>query len=70
MKDLGLPLGFMNTSAMLVNEDGTIKLHQNDLSLNNHQNPSLSNDLIKNPNKRHNKKRGKKKVCILYNRRE
>ena len=64
MKDLGLPLGFMNTSAMLVNEDGTVKLHKNDLSVNKHTNPSLPNDSINNPKKRHNKKRGKRKVRL------
>ena len=64
MKDLGLPLGFMNTSAMLVNEDGTVKLQQNDLSINNLKNPSLPNDSKNNSKKRHNKKRGKRKVCF------
>ena len=65
MKDLGLPLGFMNTSAMIVNEDGTVKLHQNDLSLSYHKNSSFCNELVSNPKKRHKRKKGKSKVCFI-----
>ena len=59
MKDLGLPLGFMNRSAMLVNEDGTVHLKQ---SSNTDELKCFDNDLSKNQKKRQNKKRGKKKV--------
>ena len=60
MKDLGLPLGFMNTAAMSVNDDGTVKLNHNIVPCNNAENSSISNDLVKNPKKYHKKKRGKK----------
>ena len=61
MKDLGLPLGFLNTTAMLVDEDRTFKLNQTRLNLC-HQS-SFVDASISNPKKHHNRKRGKKKVC-------
>ena len=54
----------MNTSALNVNDDGTFKLKPEDL-------PFKSDGIISsynsenNPNKRHNKKRGKKKVDFV-----
>ena len=61
MKQLGLPLGFMNTSALHVNEDGTFKLNSDSLPLST----DSSNCCSMNSNKRPNKKRGKKKVVHM-----
>ena len=64
LKRLGLPLGFMNTSALNVNDDGTFKLKPEDLPFKSDGIIS-SNNSENNPNKRHNKKRGKKKVDFV-----
>ena len=61
MKQLGLPLGFMNTSALHVNEDGTFKLNSDGLLLSS----DSSNCCSMNSNKRPHKKRGKKKVLHM-----
>ena len=61
MKQLGLPLGFMNTSALHVNEDGTFTLNSDGLLLSS----DSSNCCSMNSNKRPHKKRGKKKVLHM-----
>ena len=64
MKQLGLPLGFMNTSALHVNEDGTFKLSQDNLPLNSNGSTDLP-DTRNYSKKRQHKQRGKKKVMTL-----
>ena len=62
MKELGLPLGFMNTSALHVNEDGTYKLSQDMLPVTSNETSNSTDNSRNYSNKRQHKKRGKKKV--------
>jgi hypothetical protein len=64
MKELGLPLGFMNKSPILVDDDGTVRLNESSLGLNIDEPSTSDNDsFIRNPKKGHNRRRVRKKVC-------